>query len=217
MLKLRRALVVGAVALAPFALGAQQVITFDDVTSPTQLSAGYAGFDWRRFTVVNGTTLGAGYANAVESPDNVAFGSGEEYISTMSSSSLFTFNSGYFTSAFEDGATMTVKGYTSPVGYPPPEDPFPYGPGAEQFFAQFVINTEAPLFVQLDWAGIYRITFTSHGGTAPPPSHEPGGDGYFAVDNIAVNYEITPEPSGVVLIATGLGLLAVRRRRARRG
>jgi hypothetical protein len=187
---------------------AQQTITFEDVTGPTQLGAGYRGFDWQRFFVIDGTTVGAGYANAIVSGDSVVFGPGQEYVSTMSSASAFTFNSAFFTSAFTDGAMMTVKGYAAPAGYPPPEDPTPFTQGSATYFAQFLINAESPVQLRFDWTDVYRVTFTSTGGTLAPVFGDPFGYGYFAVDDIAVDYAVVPEPSALLLTATMFAGLA---------
>lgn len=212
---MKRALCVALAAMMPvMAARGQETITFDDVTTPTSLGVGYHGLDWRRFYVVNGSSMGAGYANAAVSGDNVTFGPGEEFVSTISSGSLFTFNSAWITSAFKDGATMTVKGYTVPAGYPPPEDLTPFAPGAESFFSQFIINSESPLFVAFDWTDVYRVTFTSMGGVTAQPGGDPGGDGYFAVDDIAVNYGVAPEPSTLLLTASAFAaVVGIGRRR----
>jgi hypothetical protein len=214
---MRRTLLVGlAIVLPVLRSEAQQTFTFEDVVSGTGLHAGYNGFDWTRFTVLNGANAGWGYANAVVSGVNVAFGSGEQYVSTSSSTTSFTLNSAFFTSAFKDGATMTVKGYSSPIAFPPGEDPNPYTVGSADYFTQFLIDTHGPLAVQFDWTDVYLVSFTSTGGTTIDPQLDPGANGYFAVDDITVNALVTPEPASATLLATGfVGMLGLAGRRRR--
>ena len=96
------------------------------------------------------------YENGVVSGGNVACacasdrGQPEESISRAGG---FIFNSGYFTSAWNDGATLVVSGFA----------------GANQVFGKsFNVDTTTPRFVTFNWSGIDSVRFSISGGTDSP-------------------------------------------------
>jgi len=201
--------VVGAFAAAALALSggvaSAATLTFDDVdlggAGYAALSPAYAGFTWTNWAIINGPVYGeSGYANGVVSGDQVACGCAGDFsqtVNTISSATAFTFVSGYFTSAWNDGATLDVRGYL----------------GATQTnSAAFTLDTTGPSFLTFGWNGIDRLEFEISGGTQ---SGYPGLGDYFGADDLTFDTAAVPEPASWALMIGGFGLAgaALRRRR----
>ena len=196
------ATVFGAALLTPLAASAT-VFTFDDnnpgAVSYNPLPTSYHGLTWTNWATIDGATYGAsGYANGVVSSPSVACGCAADFGLTtdvISSSSNFTLNSGYFTSAWNDGETLLVQGLS----------------GATVVDTMSVtINTEGPLLVNFGWSGIDSLQFTPSGGTNVGL---PGAGEYFALDNLSLT--TVPEPATWAMMLVGFGGLgaAMRSRR----
>ena len=180
-----------------------QLVTFDDYMCPQDpdyrfITDPYMGFNWDAFGVLNTSIYSlnpSGYQNGVVSGVCVGYNIGAS-IATIAASP-FTFNSGYFTAAWNDGLNLEVTGYL----------------GATQLYqSTHTLNTSGSLFLSFGWAGIDRVTFQSWGGTDNPEL--PGAGQHFAVDNMAFNN--VPEPASMVLLLTGLGAVVgvgMRRRK----
>ena len=87
-------------------------LTFDDLSSGTAVSNGYGGLStWYNFYALNTPTYQAsGYVNGTVSSPNVLYdgGGGGAYVYN---STPFTFNSAYFTAAWNNGLNVAVYGY----------------------------------------------------------------------------------------------------------
>jgi hypothetical protein len=181
------------------------VLTFDDIDlgggGYGSMPANYAGYSWSNFAVINGPVYGpSGYANGVVSPNQVACAcagdfSGQTVDTLTKGGASFDLNSGYFTSAWNDGARLQVLGYSGGSVI--------YGLGADLF-------TSGPSFINFGWTGVDKVEFSISGGT---PSGLPGGGDYFAIDNLSV--DAVPEPASWAMMIVGFGLAgtAMRRRR----
>jgi hypothetical protein len=187
--------VVGLTLFAESAKAA--VITFDDFGASVlgeTIYNGYQGFHWDNFLVMDGINWNGGFLNGVVSADNVAF-NGYGSLATISSSTPFNLDSGYFTGAYNDGLNVTVQGYfgSTPTGS-----------------VSFTVNTTGPTFETLNLYGITSVTFSSSGGT---DAGSPFGDGtQFVLDNLSVN--TIPEPSTYALFSIGaIGMMMVMRRK----
>lgn len=191
-----------AAAVVAAAVPAQAaVIGFDDLgdSSYTPLAGSYQGLTWDYWAAINGANYGpSGYANGVVSPGNVACGCGGDYgqsEQSISSASNFTLVSGYFTSAWNDGATLTITGLN----------------GATTLFStSAVLDTTGPSFLTFNWGGINKVTFSISGGTQ---SELPGSGNYFAVDDLSVSF--VPEPQSWAMLIAGFGLVGATMRRRR--
>ena len=81
-----------------------EVVTFDDLSDNglgTPITGTYPGLTWTNFGVLNTTLFflnPSGYQNGTVSAPNVAFNEGG--LSAMTMGSAFTFNSAYFTGAW---------------------------------------------------------------------------------------------------------------------
>jgi hypothetical protein len=104
---------------------------------------------------------------------------------SISSSTPFTLNSGYFTSAWQNGLNITIQGY---VGATPTSS------------VSFIVDTAAPVFETINLQNITSATFTS-------------GISQFALDNLSVN--AVPEPSTYALFGLGALVLVMAERRKR--
>lgn len=189
------AILVGSAAQA-------EVITFDDVGNFVGLGAGYHGLDWSNFVTINGPAYApSGYKNGVVSPDNVACacaGDGSQAIDTISSATAFSLDSGYFTSAWNDGATLLVNGFLG---------------GNLVDTTTAVLNTSGPSLLTFGWSNIDRVEFSISGGT---PSGLPGGGNYFALDNLSVGPAGgVPEPAVWMMMIVGFGLAGASLRQRR--
>lgn len=184
-----------------------QLATFDDLPGCTpdnnggiRIDNGYLGFQWTNFWVINGPAAaalygGPGYGNGNVSPECVAYnGFGEP--STITSATSFTFNGGFFTAAFDNELSVKITAFDGLI---------------EKYSSTLQLNTTTPYLFDADWVGVDRVEFQS-GNNAPGSQ--------FVFDNFrfnnAVDPSIVPEPSTLVLLASGFVVLGmVSRRRAR--
>ena len=201
-MKISHVLAAAASAILMGSAAQAEVITFDDVGNFVGLGAGYHGLDWSNFVTIDGPAYGAsGYKNGVVSPSNVACacaGDGGQAIDTISSATAFSLNSGYFTSAWNNGATLLVNGFNN---------------GALVDTTTAVLNTAGPSFLTFGWSNVDRLEFSISGGS----SAGLGGSGnYFALDNLSVGPAGgVPEPAVWTMMITGFGLAGASLRRRR--
>jgi hypothetical protein len=173
---------------------AQTTINFDDITdigAGTPIPNGYQGFNWNNFYVLN-TLLYPntpnGYQNDLISSPNVAL-NGFANPASITSSTPFTLNSGYFGAGWNDGLLVTVTGTIQ-------------GGGTDSI--TFSVNTSSPTLITFNWSNIISLNFSSAGGTL---NLDLDGSGeQFALDNLVVNGPLvapTPEPSTLILFFLG--------------
>jgi len=195
-------------ALVLFALMAPAgatVITFDDISVPADsaitMPAGYAGFNWSSgsggWAVQNNLSAACGfpcpgYVAGTVSQSNTAVLSGLANSSFSASFSpvlgTFTFNSAYFTGAFND-VTVAVSDNL----------------GDSRIFQ---VGTNGPQLESFDWVGVSAVTITA---TIASDADLASAD--LAIDNLTVNVAV-PEPSTWAMMILGfcaLGFLAYRR------
>ena len=206
---MKKLLVKSLVLLAPLALiaggsASAQTITFDDIAidSIGAIYDGYAGFNWDNFGYIKNTYHpGSGYDNGVVSGEYAGYNL-NAYVATMEDVA-FMFTGAYFTAAWNTDLNIRIDGYDNN--------------NSIINTATIVVDYDAPTLFMARWTNLYKLSFTSWGGTGAVS----GGSGaHFAVDNLTVNQcqmdPITPvpEPATMLLFGTGLaGLAAVARRR----
>ena len=159
--------------------------------------------NWNNFYVLANTDApNSGYANGAVSGTNVAYnGFGSQ---AVTSGSPFTFNSAYFTAAWNDGLNVTVTGFLL---------------GSQVDQTTFTINTAGPFLETFDWTNVDTLKFDSSGG-----SHHAGfiGSGtHFAMDDFRFNEAVSsavPLPStaivGLTLLGGCVGVQVLRRQKA---
>lgn len=186
--------------------GAAETLTFEGLTTSTQCCipglVSYGGLSWHNFQLAYGpheSYVGNGYDNGRVSGQYTAFNAlGNPAAITGGS---MTFNSAYFTSAWNTGLNLNIGGWN----------------GTTQLFATtLVLNTAAPIRFIANWSGIDRLTFTSFGGVN---AGLPRGEGvHFAMDDFvfAADAAPVPEPASMLLLATGLSAVSARRWQHRR-
>lgn len=172
-------------------IGLAGVITFDDIDADpiASLDNGYQGLNWNNFAAARGSSLaGSGYMAGLVSAPNDAFNEGGDP-SSFSSVTPFSFVSGYFAAAWNDGLNISIQGLN----------------GASVLFSKtIIVSSTAPTLETFNWAGLTEVTFDSFGGTPRP---KPIGIGsQFVLDNLAIDSSV-PEPGAPLLFAGGLGAL----------
>jgi hypothetical protein len=195
---LSMAILVGSICFAGRARA--DVITFDDLSaSEAPITGVYHGLTWTNFWVLNTTSLGpSGYVNGTVSKPNVAFNAAGA--PALTAGSAFTFNSAYFTGAWNDGLSITVVGKAL---------------GVTLDSITFVVGTSSPTLETFGWSGIDELDFSSGGGT---PHGYAGSGTQFAMDNMTINgSSAVPEPRLLLpLIAGFFGLISFHRFRLKR-
>jgi autotransporter-associated beta strand protein len=177
MTTLATALVVAGVAAnAPAA-----TLTFDDLpaSNGTAIPNGYGGLNWTNFCYLNALTFApspSGYLNGIVSPPNVAYNVAGQQATI--SGSPFTFNSAYFTGAWNNGLDIQVTGYLG---------------GVQVDTASFIVNTTGPTLETFNWQNVDTLTFTSSGGTQAPGVA--AGGTFFAMDNFTFSFSPPPVAS----------------------
>lgn len=187
-------------------------LTFDNVTASGAaiLPNGYGGLNWSKFGVYDGSGVvggQSGYINGQVSPNFVAYNLFAEQ--AITSGAPFTFNSAYFAAAWNDGLTVTVKGYVS---------------GVQVDTKTFTVDTQAPKLETFNWSGVDELTFDSVGGT----NHGFGGSisgrdygfsefgAHFTMDNFRFNEAVAaPAPATAYAGLVLLGLLGAHKLRRR--
>ena len=179
-------------------------VTFDDLGTSyngTSIPGSYAGLNWNNFDYLTATVYSpdpSGYQHGMVSSPNVAF-NGFGNSASFSSASTFTFNSAYFTGAWNDGLTINVTGSYN---------------GTQLYSTSFMVDSNNPSYEVFNWSNIDKVLFSSTGGT----NAGYGGSGtQFVMDSLAVNVHAVPEPPdfGIMVLGLGMiGLLAWRRRRS---
>jgi hypothetical protein len=189
-----------------------EVITFDDlqgggVFAPgVVIPNGYQGLNWTELFVLNTTKAPAsGYVGGTISPNNVALipdftpvEVGTQYSSpaTITSTTPFIFDSGYFTAAWLNGETLEVIGKNG---------------SATEFDQKFTINATNTSFLTFPDLALTEVDFITSGGDE---FNRPfGGSGeQVAMDNLTIDF-VPDAASTAWLLAASVGGLAVLRKR----
>ena len=196
-LRLKKAITLALFNLAVASAGFAQTITFDDLASTpfgqphALMPAGYAGFDWDNFRVLNASgSVGSGYHNGVVSPDNVLYtvnGSPSQF----TNAAAFDLVSAYVMSAWNDGLQMEVQGYV----------------GATMAYDNFyTVNTTGSTFITFNYSGVTRVRFIPSGGTLNPAYQFTGNGTIAALDNLTVAAASVPiSPPRITGLAVSAG------------
>ena len=133
-----------------------------------------------------------GFKNAAVSGENIAFnGWGEQHsVISLIGDGFFNFTGAFWTSGWVN-QTLSFEGLLD---------------GAVKFESSvFQINTNSPLWIQLDWSGIDQLRINNSG------SHWAMDDFTFDKNN---SIDV-PEPSGFLLLMMSLFILTFKYTRAR--
>jgi hypothetical protein len=156
--------------------------TFDDLIAESgrPLPAGYDGFEWKNFFVLNSvatTKSPSGYKNGMISPPNViynAFGNP----ATIIGINTFDLISAYVTAAWRDNLSLSVTGSLN---------------GNILFTLVTNLSTTEPIFVNFDFFGVDKVDFMTSGGTTN--SAYADAQYQFVADNVLlVSHSTRPLP-----------------------
>ena len=160
---------------------------------------GGLGFQWTGIGSFNTAPyIGNGYSKALVSPDNVAYSSVDTNAGFHTvAGTLFTFNSGYFASGFNDGLTIDVQGLKG---------------GSTLYSTTLVLNTTNQTFATFNYANIDEVKFVV---TAPGTlnTHLPysGFGSQFGMDDLTFNdptVSAVPVPPASAMAVIGMGSLS---------
>jgi len=173
------------------------VMTFDEFSISS--AGGYVNINnYQGFNFSNGGALNTnglpsdnGYLTGCVSPHNVLFNPWGNDL-RISSTTDFTFDSGYFSSAHLASQTVSVTGYNDSV---------------ESFNTHFEVTKGTSELMTFNWVDVDRVLIHSD-------SH-----GHLAMDNFSFNEEgvpaaPVPEPATCLLLGCGLvGMATINRKR----
>jgi hypothetical protein len=190
---------IAGIYFASVAVSSAIIITFDNlITSPLgtiPMPAGYEGFQWTGFKVVNGESgvLNA-YHNAVVSPDNVA-GNIDGRSATISSSTAFNLDSAYLTAVFVDSLDLKVEGFVGTT---------------LTYDNTYFLNKSDHRLIDFNYIGVDEVEFITSGGINPVVGVGPDIED-FAMDNLNISVPDASTTSSLLGIAfIGMGILRLR-------
>lgn len=163
------------------------VIHFDDLSGDftEAIAAGYKGLNWDNMGSIRSDAFpGSGYEAGTVSQTNTAYNrDGGTVAISKAGAGTFHFVGAFFTSAWVE-QELAFEGYQN-------------GQLMYSSATSFVIDTLAPLWIPLDWAGIDTLIIYNSSGTQ------------WAMDDMVV-----PEPASLALFgAAATGLMLARRRK----
>lgn len=194
-----KALLSVAAVAASILTAAPASATVLDFEGVTQLSCcetmpnGYGGLDWQNFYIIKDTNHpGTGYQRGVISGEFAGFNGNGLPASITATADAFSFDGGWFTSAWYEGNELVIEGFSD-------------GDAVADYSLTVTLNTQTPLFLDVNWTGLQRLRFTS-------------SRDHFAVDDLRINEGVAtevPEPLTIGLLGMGLlGVAGARRRKA---
>jgi hypothetical protein len=209
---MQRAKFLATLILVPMVLapaGFAATITFDDITTPfTNLAtiSPYQGFTWTNFTSYDTTVTSGGFPGGIVSSPDAVLSGGEfndggvvEIVGSITSTTPFTLNSGFFGAGWLPGQQLLVT-------------------ASNGFSETLTLNTTGAQQFVFNQTGLTEVDFTpiANSGTSDPFGCGTFNCTQFTLDNLVVNEAVpagAPEPATAALVTTCLaGLLFLKRR-----
>ncbi len=193
---------------------ASEVLGFDDLSpgpsgSSINIPNGYGELQWQGFGVINGAVRPAteGYHTGMVSPDNVAFNDDDiNRTASISSSTLFNFNSAYLTAAFNYVTSASSNGVPTQIkGMQVEIKGLVANPSLTaatlKYDNTYVLSAAGPLFADLNYAGVNSVVFIPE----LPGSTTFDNNLIFVMDNASTSL---PDNGGSLALM-GLGLMGL--------
>ena len=146
--------IIGLLAALACTMANAAVIHFDDLPGDETLAidAGYAGFDWDSMGTIRADAYpGSGFEAGAVSLMNTAFNQyGATATIAKADGNAFEYTGAYFTSAWVE-QEISFEGWRD---------------GQKRYASDaFTLDTTAPRWIQLDWAGIDTLVIYNSSGT----------------------------------------------------
>ena len=175
------------------------VIGFDDLPTGTiVVPEYYHGLKWANANIINKNQYpSSGYPVGTVSGTYAAWGgTNSSHPTTISSEDdPFSFNSGYFTAAWEEGVQLLIEGFID-------DD------DVADYTTTLTLSKTAPLFFEANWVDLRELRLTTM---------RSGGRHVFVIDDLSIGDAApveVPEPLTLGFLGTGLiGITAARRRK----
>lgn len=153
---------------------AADTLNFDDLDNFSSVPSGYGGLEWSNLNALDSSIYyfpESGYVNGTVSPNNVLYNGGGS-MASISGSTPFKLEGFYLTAAWNNNLNVDITGYN----------------GENQIYTySLIVNTDGPTLVELNWADLTRVTFSSYGGIEAGLG---GGGEHFALDDLMVFFGI---------------------------
>lgn len=175
------------------------VIGFDDLAAGTQVVPEYYhGLKWANANIINKNQYpSSGYSVGTVSGTYAAWGgtSSNNPTTISSEDDPFSFISGYFTAAWEEGVQLLIEGFSD-------DD------NIADYTTTLTLSKSAPLFFEANWVDLRELRLTTT---------RSGGRHTFVIDDLSIGKAApveVPEPLSLALVGAGLiGVAAARRRK----
>lgn len=165
-------------------------ITFEGIDAPgdnatTDVPDGNGGMNWTNFSAVDpagSIFIPSGVNNGIVSGTSVAINSFADPATFATQSTDFQLKKGWFTSAWNNGMTVTVEAFDD---------------GISVGTKSFIVNYDAPTKVKfgIKFVSIDSVTISSSGGT-DANGGDAGAGTHVAIEDLVVRFEPPPERVG---------------------
>jgi hypothetical protein len=175
-------------------LGTAEVITFNSLPgNGTAIPNGFAGMDWNNFYDVSMAELLTGNVPGTASSNNTTFATNNGLTPAwFTSTGTFSFDSAMLSTDGVDPMRLEVLGLLN---------------GNVVDRAMLTLSSPVPVQVTFNWSGFDGVRFV------PQPVANSSEKVQFALSQLVINVASVPEPTSLLLMGSGLGMLCIQARK----